>query len=177
MCTGRGLARMVIRVSCSCYSLWFIVFTIVPLCLRRIMLFVQILSWALLFIFLLAFYLQLLLFIHITRFSSSIKSAIVYNKMHGVCIRPFTKLDNIYQMFYNCHITRLAVLTLHMHFKKKNKFIYLFIYFWLRWVFVAVHTLSLVVASGGYSLLRCVGSSSCGSRALECRLGSCGARA
>ena len=33
-------------------------------------------------------------------------------------------------------------------------FIYLFIYFWLRWVFVAVHGLSFV-ASGGYSSLRC----------------------
>ena len=32
-------------------------------------------------------------------------------------------------------------------------FIYLFIYFWLHWVFVAVHGLSLVVVSGGYSLL------------------------
>ena len=30
--------------------------------------------------------------------------------------------------------------------------IYLFIYFWLHWVFVAVHGLSLVAASGGYSL-------------------------
>ena len=30
----------------------------------------------------------------------------------------------------------------------------LFIYFWLRWVFVAVHGLSLVVASGGHSSLR-----------------------
>ena len=29
--------------------------------------------------------------------------------------------------------------------------IYLFIYFWLRWVFVAVCGLSLVAASGGYS--------------------------
>ena len=34
----------------------------------------------------------------------------------------------------------------------------LFIY-WLLWVFVAVRGLSLVVASGGYSLLRCVGFS------------------
>ena len=37
----------------------------------------------------------------------------------------------------------------------KNKFIY----FWLCWVFVAARGLSLVVASGGYSLLRCVGFS------------------
>ena len=38
-------------------------------------------------------------------------------------------------------------------------FIYLFIYFWLRWVIVAVRGLSLVAASGGYSLLRCGGFS------------------
>ena len=40
----------------------------------------------------------------------------------------------------------------------KNKFIY-FIYFWLLWVFIAVHRLSLVVVSGGYSSLRCRGFS------------------
>ena len=69
----------------------------------------------------------------------------------------------------------------------------LFIYFWLRWVFVAARGLSLVVVSRGYSLLRCAGFSlrwllllrstgsrhagfsSCGSWALECRLSSCGA--
>ena len=74
-------------------------------------------------------------------------------------------------------------------------FIYLFIYFWLRWVFVAAHGLSLVAESWGYSSLRCAGFSlwwllllrsagsrhagfsSCGSRALEHRLSSCGARA
>ena len=33
----------------------------------------------------------------------------------------------------------------------------LFIYFWLRWVFVAAHGLSLVAASGGYSSLQCAG--------------------
>ena len=31
-------------------------------------------------------------------------------------------------------------------------FINLFIYFWLRWVFVAARGLSLVAASGGYSV-------------------------
>ena len=78
-------------------------------------------------------------------------------------------------------------------------FINSFIYFWLRWVFVAVRGLSLVVASGDYSSLRCVdfslwwllllgaralgtqasvvarGLSSSGSWALERRLSSCGA--
>ena len=76
-----------------------------------------------------------------------------------------------------------------------NLFIYVFIYFWLHWVFVAAHGLPLVAASGGYSLLwckgfsllwllllrsmgsRCAGFSSCGTWALERRLSSCGARA
>ena len=35
----------------------------------------------------------------------------------------------------------------------------LFIYFWLRWVFVAARRLSLVAASRGYSSLRCAGFS------------------
>ena len=50
------------------------------------------------------------------------------------------------------------------------KFIYLLMYFWLHWVFIAVHGLSLVVASGGYSFLWSTGSrhtgfSSCSVRA------------
>ena len=78
-------------------------------------------------------------------------------------------------------------------------FIYLFIY-WLHWVFIAARGLSLVAASRGYSLLRCMGFSlqwllllwalwalgmrasvaaahglsSFGSRALERRRSSCG---
>ena len=43
--------------------------------------------------------------------------------------------------------------------------IYLFIYFWLRLVFVAAHGLSLAAASGGYSL--------CGARASHCGGFSC----
>ena len=56
-------------------------------------------------------------------------------------------------------------------------------FFWLHWVFVAVHGLFLVVASGGCSLLWCAGfslwwlllSRSMGSRVR--RLHSCGTRA
>ena len=36
---------------------------------------------------------------------------------------------------------------------------YLFIYLWLCWVFISVRELSLVVASGGHSSLRCAGLS------------------
>ena len=74
-------------------------------------------------------------------------------------------------------------------------FIYLFIYSWLHWVFVAARGLSLHVASRGYSSLQCAGFSlqwllllqstgsrhagfsSCGLRAPERRGSSCGARA
>ena len=76
----------------------------------------------------------------------------------------------------------------------KNLFLLLlfFLNFLLHWVFIAVCGLSLVAASGGYSSSRCAGFSSqrllllqstgsrhtgfssCGSRALERRLGSCG---
>ena len=44
-----------------------------------------------------------------------------------------------------------------------------FFVFWLHWVFVAAHGLSLVAASGGYS--------SCGARASHCGGFSCGAQA
>ena len=37
--------------------------------------------------------------------------------------------------------------------------LFLFVCFWLRWVFVVAHGFSLVVSSGGYSLLQCVGFS------------------
>ena len=40
-----------------------------------------------------------------------------------------------------------------------NKFIYLFIYLWLCWVFVSARGLSPVVASGGHSSSLCAGLS------------------
>ena len=36
---------------------------------------------------------------------------------------------------------------------------YVCMYLWLRWIFVAVRGLSVVVASRGYSSLRCMGFS------------------
>ena len=76
----------------------------------------------------------------------------------------------------------------------KNFIYFIYVYFWLCWVFVAVHGLSLVAVNGGYSSLRHVGFSlwwllllwstssrhtgfsSCGAWALERRLSSCGTR-
>ena len=66
----------------------------------------------------------------------------------------------------------LQLLSRNNFFLKINLFI-IYFYFWLHWVFVAVHGLSLVAASGGYSFWwflllrsvgsRCAGFSSCGS--------------
>ena len=74
------------------------------------------------------------------------------------------------------------------------KNIHLFVCFWLHWVFTAACRLSLVVASGCGSWLRCTrfslqwfllwtvgfgctGFRSCGSWALELGLSSCGTQA
>ena len=48
---------------------------------------------------------------------------------------------------------------LFFFFGKLWDFIYLFIFLWLCWVFVAVQGLSLVAASGGHSSSRCAGLS------------------
>ena len=107
------------------------------------------------------------------------------------------------------HLILLSAFLLEVHIESTIGFFLkiLFIYFWLRWVFIAACGLSLVAESRGYSLLRCTGFSlrwllllqstgsrhmgfsscgtrasvvvahglsSCGSRALECRLSSCG---
>ena len=53
------------------------------------------------------------------------------------------------------HPNRFEFLLLFLHVN--SILIYLFIYLWLCWVFVAVRGLSLVAASGGYSSLRCAG--------------------
>ena len=54
-------------------------------------------------------------------------------------------------------LVHMAILFL-FYFSLINLFI-IYFYFWLRWVFVAMHGLSLVTASGGYSSLRCMGFS------------------
>ena len=88
---------------------------------------------------------------------------------------------------YNCQCTMVIkvdqISVKCIVFWGSLNFIYLFIYFWLRWVFVAAHGLSLVAVSGGYSSLRCTGFSlrwllllrSTGSR--RAGFSSCGTRA
>ena len=50
-------------------------------------------------------------------------------------------------------------MVLFFFFEMMRDYIYLFIYFWLHWIFVALRRLSLVAVSGGYSSLRCAGFS------------------
>ena len=103
---------------------------------------------------------------------------------------PYKDITQLLTIFPTLYILQLQQEFCTSFFIFINLFI-LFIYFWLRWVFFAVHGLSLVVVSGGYSLLwctgfslqwllllrstgsRCAGFSSCGSQALERRLSSC----
>ena len=58
---------------------------------------------------------------------------------------------------YNC-FTMVCQFLLNLLFFLQ-KFIYLFIYIWLCWVFVSVRGLSLVAASGAHSSSRCAGLS------------------
>ena len=83
------------------------------------------------------------------------------------------------------YICQIANWQMHEYLLCYSVYPYLFIYFWLCWVFVAVCGLSLVAASGGYSSLRCAGFSlqwllllrSVGSVVVARGLNSCGAQA
>ena len=105
----------------------------------------------------------------------------IYHFTHKKCflgsVRPYLCLS-----FPTQFILSLGGICIRFYFIKIHLF-FKFIYFWLCWVFVAVRGLSLVVVSRGYSSLqcrgfslrwllllrstgsRCVGFSSCGSRA------------
>ena len=67
------------------------------------------------------------------------------------------KLSTILISWMKIEVENICILyiIIYVSFLKINLFI-LFIYFWLRWVFVAERGLSLVAASGGYSSLQCV---------------------
>ena len=87
------------------------------------------------------------------------------------------------QVFLACLITsHRHVSTMRDFFFNFLNLLILFIYFWLCWVFVAACGLSLVMVSGGYSLVvvqrLLTGVASCwGAQALKAYgLSSCGAR-
>ena len=71
---------------------------------------------------------------------------------------PFRWSHNIEQSSL-CYTVGPCWLSIFVLFLFIYLFAYLFIYFWLCWVFTAAHGVSLVVVSGSYSLLWCVGFS------------------
>ena len=118
----------------------------------------------------------------------------LYSFVHSA-IREFSWIPLFYLSFPNQFPKSIQLSSLYSSF-------FFFFNFWLHWVFVAACGLSLVVLSGCYSSLWCAGFSlqwllllrsqalgmqasvvvvcglsSCGSRALEHRLSSCGTRA
>ena len=94
---------------------------------------------------------------------------------------------SIFNSAFHFNSWNILLLPKFLSFLKINLFI-LLIYFWLCWVFVAAHGLSLVAVSGGCSSLRCTGFSlrwllllwSTGSKHMGSRhagFSSCGTRA
>ena len=71
-------------------------------------------------------------------------------------ISPWELLKNTHSQYFPRPSESIMPQNLFFFF---NIFIYVFIYFWLRWVFIAACRLSLVAASRGYSLLWCTGFS------------------
>ena len=102
-------------------------------------------------------------------------------------------LNDVLLTVYTIQICKYKVVGHHDPPRSRRNVIFFFFNFknfWLPWVFIVAHGLSLVAASRGYSLLKCMGFSlrrllflrstgfsSCGTRSLERRLSSCGTRA
>ena len=78
--------------------------------------------------------------------------------MYSINVRFFPPLCffSITEVWINAVFSLTRCWWLFLFFKI---FIYLFIYFWLRWVFVAACGLSVVAASGDYSWLQWAGFS------------------
>ena len=87
--------------------------------------------------------------------------------------QPLVITDLFILSFLECHGSgTLQYATLFIYL-----FIHSFIHSWLRWVFVAARGLSLVAASGGYSLLWCAGFSLQWLLLWSTGFSSCGTRA
>ena len=78
-----------------------------------------------------------------------LKSLIMGSKIPALCSGHSSFFFFFKLNFHTFHV--------HKHFTSLYLFIYLFMT--VFWVFVVVHRLSLFVATGGYSLLRCAGFS------------------
>ena len=88
-----------------------------------------------------------------SRQACAINCLLAWQQGHFVC-RTFTA-----GMSPRMHITMQDTMSAmsHHHPRSPRHLFFLSNYFWLCWVFVAACRLSLVVASGGYSSLRCAG--------------------
>ena len=98
---------------------------------------------------------KLYLYIELLRFSSCIlREAYKYFDILSLILMDLEHRKQYHGCIYFEALSR-GFHAFYFYFLK-NKCI---IYFWLFWVFVAAHGLSLIAASGGYSSLRCAGSS------------------
>ena len=97
-----------------------------------------------------------LLLLCVPEFSTRPRYMLLFPSMLYCSLNIYYFLLNAIWICSMLWLFNICVLLLHLYFL--NLFI-LFIYFWLCWVFVAARELSLVVASRGYSLLRCTGFS------------------
>ena len=91
--------------------------------------------------------------------------------LHWIALSFCQKCYNCesFSIIYSVPLTNISILTITHYLDYYSiviclpkfffSFINLFIYFWLCWVFVAARGLSLLAASGGYSLLQCAGFS------------------
>ena len=101
-----------------------------------------------------------------------------------MCLRIFLRYmprGGIAKMSITCMFNFTLACLMPKDFLFFSFFLSFFFFFWLHWVFFAVHGLSLVVASGGYSLLWCMGFhcsgfSCCGARALDAQASAVAAR-
>ena len=75
------------------------------------------------------------------------------------CLLILLTLPFSEQMFLISMQSSLSLLSFFFRIFLFQIYLFIHIYFWLRWVFVSVRGLSLVAASGGHSSSRCVGLS------------------
>ena len=73
----------------------------------------------------------------------------------NVCIISICEFVPLFGILQYLDVNEKKIVIFFKLFKKRFNFIY----FWLRWVFIAACGLSLVAPSGDYSLLQCAGFS------------------
>ena len=98
---------------------------------------------AVVFLLLLAMFLTLIICNRVLLIMKGLISSLVHSVFFVVLYTVNNVIHNSFMLYF----------TINLKISRK------YIFFWLCWVFIAVHGLPLVVSSRGYSLLRCVGFS------------------